>query len=208
MNELNTSLCVSLVCTPWCADSGLFALAVPASTYLSISRGWVAGSRPACVHSLPLHQPQQLLVVGVARPGPPVARDRRVRVRPPRVAAALQARAVVGGGADETGPRALEFRVSPLENLLFFIDRRFARWARRGGGGVVRYVGRRNSSVESELENGPTAASFVHKRGPSLVFLLASPWTFEVYGEGHAFPDACFRSGRVLLPTAPARSTS
>lgn len=42
-----------------------------------------------------------------------------MRVRPPRVAAALQARAVLGGGADETGPRALEFRVSPLENLLF-----------------------------------------------------------------------------------------
>jgi len=105
-----------ILCTKDLVGVSLVLRSLGLSLHLSISIASSAGSRPVCV---PLHQLQQLLVVGVACPDLPVARSHWVWVRPPDVASAPQVRAVLGGGADETAPCTLEFRVSPLEDLFF-----------------------------------------------------------------------------------------
>lgn len=67
---------------------------------------------------LPLHQQQEafFVIASFPRPSPLIEGD-RVWVRPSRVAAALQARAVLGCRRHEASPRPLDIRISPLENL-------------------------------------------------------------------------------------------
>ena len=60
------------------------------------------------------------MIASFPYPSPLIESD-RVWVRPPRVATALQVRAVVGCRRHEAGPRLLDLRIPPLENLWWWV---------------------------------------------------------------------------------------